>query len=158
VRGLRGEIVADILTDFPERFEDLETVTAVLPGGNRQELKIEDFWFQKNRIVLKFKDFNSIEAAQPLINAEICVPESEAVALEEDEFYDWQLVDCRVETVEGDKIGTVSEVMRTTGTENLIVKGKAKDYLIPFAETICVEVDVEKKLIRIDAPEGLLEF
>ena len=63
-----------------------------------------------------------------------------------------------METTDGDKIGTVSEVMRTTGTENLVVKGKAKDYLIPFAETICVEVDVENKIIRVDLPEGLLEF
>ncbi len=60
VRGLRGELVADVLTDFPERFEDLESVTAILPGGERQDLKIEKFWFQKNRIVLKFKGFDSI--------------------------------------------------------------------------------------------------
>ena len=158
VRGLRGEIVADVLTDFPERFEELKTVTAVLPDGKRTELKIENFWFQKNRVVLKFKDFDSIETAETLINAEICVPESEAVELEEGEFYDWELIDCAVETTGGDKIGTVSEVMRTTGTENLVVKGKAKEYLIPFAETICVEVDVEKKLIRVDLPEGLLDF
>lgn len=158
VRGIRGEIVADLLTDFPERFEDLKTVTAVLPNGKWQELKIENFWFQKNRIVLKFKDFDLIETSQTLTGAEICVPESEAVELEEDEFYDWELIDCTVETTDGDKIGTVSEVMRTTGTENLVVKGKAKDYLIPFAETICIEVDVENKLIKVDLPEGLLEF
>jgi ribosomal 30S subunit maturation factor RimM len=48
--------------------------------------------------------------------------------------------------------------MRTGGTENLVVQGESKEYLIPFAETICVEVDVENKLIKIDAPEGLLEF
>jgi 16S rRNA processing protein RimM len=158
VRGLRGEIVADVLTDFPERFEDLELVTAVLPDGKRQELKIEDFWFQKNRIVLKFKNFNSIETAQPLIGAEICVSESEAVELEEDEFYDWELIDCAVETIDGDKIGAVREVMRTGGTENLVVAGKAKDYLIPFAETICVEVDIENKVIKVDLPDGLLDF
>jgi 16S rRNA processing protein RimM len=45
-RGIRGELVADILTDFPDRFEDLETVTAVLPDGSRRELKIENFWFR----------------------------------------------------------------------------------------------------------------
>src|SRR5689334_19625799 len=98
-RGLRGELVADILTDFPERFEDLEKVVAVLPDGERRDLKIEDFWFQKNRVVLKFENFDSIEAAQTLINSEICVPESQAVELEEDEFFDWQLAGCAVETV-----------------------------------------------------------
>ena len=39
------------------------------------------------------------------------------------------------------------ELMRTGGTEILIVKGAEKEYLIPFAETICVEVDIENKLI-----------
>lgn len=158
-RGIRGEIVADLLTDFPERFDDLEDVIAVMPkSGERLDLKIEDFWFQKNRIILKFKNYDSIEASQTLINAEICVPESDAVELEADEFYDWELIDCAVETIEGERIGTVREVMRTGGTENLVVAGGNKDYLIPFAETICVEVDVENKLIRVDLPEGLLEF
>lgn len=157
-RGIRGELIGDLLTDFPDRFDDLKTVTAVLPGGKREELRIEKFFFQKNRIVLKFESFDSIEASAKLINAEICVPESEAVALAADEFYDWELQDCTVETLEGERIGTVREVMRTGGTENLVVAGDAKDYLIPFAASICPEVDVENKLIRVDLPEGLLDF
>ena len=157
-RGLRGEVSADILTDFPERFEDLESVIALLPDGTRRDLKIEDFRFQKNRVLLTFEEIDSIEAAENLRNAEICVPESEAVALEEDEYFDWELAGCAVETVEGEKIGCVKELMRTGGTEILVVAGEEKDYLIPFAETICTEVDVENKLIRVDAPEGLLEF
>ncbi len=157
-RGLRGEIVADVLTDFPDRFENLEKVFAVDVKGGKSELEIENFWFQKNRVVLKFKGFDSIETADSLRNYEICIPESETVELEKDEFFDWQLEDCAVETVDGEKIGTVREVMRTGGTEILVVAGAEKEYLIPFAESICVEVDVENKLIKIDAPEGLLEF
>jgi 16S rRNA processing protein RimM len=157
-RGLRGEIVADVLTDFPERFESLENVIALFPNGERRELKIENFWFQKDRVVLKFDGYDSIEQAETLRNAELCVPESEAVPLDEGEFFDWELIGCAVETVEGDKLGTVKEVMRTGGTEILVIEGKGKDYLIPFAEKICTEVDVENKLIRIDPPEGLLEF
>jgi 16S rRNA processing protein RimM len=157
-RGLRGELVADVLTDFPERFEDLETVVALLPDGGRRELKIENFWFQKGRIILKFAGFDAIETAETLRNAEICVAEDEAVELEDDEFFDWQLENCEVETLEGEKIGRVKELMRTGGTEILVVAGAEKEYLIPFAETICTEVDVENKLIKVDAPEGLLEF
>ena len=157
-RGLRGETVANVLTDFPERFENLERVFAVKPNDEIIELELENFRFQKNQIVLKFAGIDSIEAAEELRNAEICVPESEAVELEEDEFFDWELEDCEVETVEGEKIGVVREILRTGGTEILVVKGAEKEYLIPFAETICVEVDVENKLIKVDAPEGLLEF
>ena len=157
-RALRGELVADVLTDFPERFDGLETVIGVLPAGERLDLKIEDSWFQKDRIVLKFEGYDSIESAETLRNAEICVAESEAVELGEDEFFDWELIDCRVETVNWEKIGKVREVMRTGGTEVLIVANLEKEFLIPFAETICVEVDVERKFIVIDPPEGLLDF
>jgi 16S rRNA processing protein RimM len=160
-RGLRGELVAELLTDFPERFEDLEKVFAVGDNGKTFELELEKFWFQKGRVILKFKGYDSIESAETLRNFEICVPESEAVELEEEEFFDWQLQECFVETVEGKKIGKVREIMRTGGTEILVVEdaeNAKKDYLIPFAEKICVEVDIENRLIKVDAPKGLLEF
>lgn len=156
-RGLRGEIVSDILTDFPERFENLTKVFAVC-GDKVSELEIEKFWFQKNRIVLKFKDFDTIEAAETLRDCEICIPETEAVELEADEFFDWQLQGCTVETLNGDALGTVKGLMRTGAGEILVVTGVDKEYLIPFAEKICTEVDIENKRIKVDAPEGLLEF
>ena len=156
-RGLKGELAADMLTDFPERFEDLVNVTAVLPNSTRRELKIEKHWFQSGRIVLKFEGFDSIEAAETLRGAEICVAETEAVELEDGEYFDWELAGCEVRTLDATVIGTVRELMRTGATEILVVDGE-KEYLIPFAESICTEVDIEKKLIVIDPPEGLLEF
>lgn len=157
-KGLKGEVFADVLTDFPERFDGLKDITAVLPEGDRLDLKIETARFQNDRIVLKFEGYDSVEAAESLRGCEICVAESEVVELEEDEFFDWQLEGCRVETLAGETLGTVRELQRTAGTENLLVDGGHRDHLIPFAGSICVEVDVEKKLIRIDPPEGLLEF
>ncbi len=157
-RGLRGELVGDLLTDFPERFDNLKRVTIVYSNGDAAEIEIEKFWFQKNRIVLKFAGFDSIEAAETLRGGDICVAETETVELETGEFFDWELQGCAVETIESERIGTVREVMRTGGTEILVVAGEAKEYLIPFAETICTSVDIENKLIKVDAPEGLLDF
>jgi 16S rRNA processing protein RimM len=157
-RGLKGEVVAEMLTDFPERFEALETVTALAPAGDRSELTIEKFWFQSGRVILKFEGYDTIERGEELRNLEICVPESEAVELETGEFFDWQLEGCIVEDAAGQTIGEVRELMRTGGTELLVVAGDTKEYLIPFAESICVEVDIENKRIKIDPPEGLLEF
>lgn len=157
-RGLKGEIIADVLTDFPERFDGLENVTAVFANGERRELKIENAWFQNERIVLKFAGVDSAEQAEEFRNAEICITENEAVELEADEFYDWQLEGCEVETIANEQLGKVRKVMRTGGTEILVVGGDAKEFLIPFAETICVKVDVDKKKIVVDPPEGLLEF
>jgi len=157
-RGLKGEVVAEILTDFPERFELLDVITAVRESGERLDLKIEKFWFQNGRVILKFDGLDTVESGETLRNVEICVPESEAVELEEGEYFDWELAGCKVETINGEVIGEVRELMRTGGTELLVVAGETKEYLIPFANAICVEVDIENKLIRVDPPEGLLEF
>ncbi|MBK9153858.1 MAG: 16S rRNA processing protein RimM [Chloracidobacterium sp.] len=157
-RGLKGEVVADILTDFPDRFEGLEEVTALRPNGSRRALKIESFFFQKDRIVLKFVGIDSIDAGDELRDAEICIDESDAVELRDDEYFDWQIQGCEVETVEGVNIGKVREVMRTGGTEVLLIDGSSRELMIPFAESICIEVDVDKKRIVVDPPQGLLEF
>jgi len=157
-RGLRGEVVADLLTDFPARFEDLEDVIGLSPSDVRSDLKIENFWFQKDRVVLKFHGVDTVEAADELRGIEVCIPESDAVDLEEGEFFDWQLTGCEVETVDGEKVGTVRELLRTGGTEVLVVENGNREYLIPFAEAICLEVDIGAKKIRIDPPDGLLEF
>lgn len=157
-RGLRGEVVAELLTDFPERFEATEEIQMLLPGGVRRRLKIEKFWFQKDRIIIKFESVDTVDEAEQLRAAEVCVPESEAVDLDEGEYFDWELEGCEVTTVSGDAIGRVKELMKTGGTENLVVEGATKEYLIPFAAAICVEVDVENRRILIDPPEGLLEF
>lgn len=156
--GLRGEVAADILTDFPERFEDLGKVVVLADDQSRAELTIKAFKFQKGRVFLKFAGLDTVESVEPLRNAEICVPEDEAVELEAGEFYDWELEGCRVVTTDGTELGTVRELMRTGGTEILVVQGTEKDYLVPFAEAICTEVDIENELITIDPPDGLLEF
>ncbi|HEY6189731.1 MAG TPA: ribosome maturation factor RimM [Pyrinomonadaceae bacterium] len=159
-RGLRGEVVAELLTDFPERFEKLERLIAVAPGGERRVLILEEHWFQRERIVLKFAGYDSVEAASALVGSEFAVPEAERVELPEDEFYDWELEGCVVETIEGERVGVVREMLKTGGVEMLVVENDRADreHLIPLAEEICVEINVAEKLIRIDAPEGLLEF
>jgi 16S rRNA processing protein RimM len=159
-RGLRGELVAELLTDFPERFEGLERLIAISASGSRTQLALEDHWFQSGRIILKFAGYDSIEEASALVGCEFAVTEAERVELPEDEFYDWELEGCRVETVEGEEIGRVREVLRTGGVEVLAVDNAqtGREHLIPLAEEICVEINIEQKLIRVDAPEGLLEF
>jgi 16S rRNA processing protein RimM len=156
--GLKGEAVADVLTDFPERFEGLVDITAIIPDGTRRQLKIERARFQKDRVILQFEGIGRLEDIEPLRGADICISEEEAVELEEDEFFDWELEGCRVVTIDGTELGNVASVLRTGGTEVLVVKGTEKELLIPFAQSICVEVDIENGRITVDPPEGLLEF
>jgi 16S rRNA processing protein RimM len=159
-RGVRGEVAAVLLTDFPERFDGLEELIAVFPGGRRARLALEGHWLHGDRIVLKLGGYDSPEEAAALAGCELAVPESEAVELEEGEFYDWQLEGCRAETVEGRALGTVREVLHTGGEAPVLVirDESEREHLVPLAESICVEIDTDAKLIRVDAPEGLLEI
>lgn len=157
-RGLKGEIVAELLTDFPDRFEDVEELVLVSPSGERQAGRLEDFWFQNDRVVLKLAGYDDVDAAKDLVGFEFAVPESERVPLPSDHYYDWELEGCTVEV--GDKnIGKVKSVIKTGGTEILVIADEnGKERLIPLAESIVVEIDAEAKRIVVDPPEGLLDL
>jgi len=158
-RGLRGEVVADLLTDFPGRFEALESVIAIAPDESRRSLQIEEHWFQAKRIIFKFAGYDSIDEAKELAGFQLAVPASDRIELPKDQFYEWELAGCRVEATDGKSIGVVREVMRTGGVEILVVAGDTGgEFLIPMAREICVEIDIDKKLVRVDLPEGLLEL
>jgi 16S rRNA processing protein RimM len=156
--GLKGEVVAELLTDFPERFEDLEEVVLVSPGGEQKTGSLEDFWFQKDRVVLKLDGYDDVDAAKQLIGYEFAVPESDRVQLEADEFYDWELEGCTVKV--GDQsIGQVRSVMRTGGAEILVVSDESgNERLVPLAAAIVVAIDPVAKTILVDPPEGLLDL
>ena len=156
--GLKGEVVAELLTDFPERFEDLEEVVLVSPGGEQKAGSIQDFWFQKDRVVLKVCGYDDVDAAKELIGYEFAVPESDRVQLEDGEFYDWELEGCTVK-VGDESIGQVRSVLKTGGTEILIVIDESgKEKLVPLASDIVVEIDTSAKTITVDPPEGLLDL
>ena len=157
-RGLKGEIVAELLTDFPERFEDVEELVLVSPSGERTVKQIEDYWFQNDRVVLKLADYDDVEAAKQLVGYEFAVPEHERVPLPEDYYYDWELEGCAVK-VGNEVIGKVSSVMRTGGADILVITDEnGSERLIPLADSIVVEIDPAAKTIVVDPPVGLLDL
>jgi 16S rRNA processing protein RimM len=157
-RGLKGEIVAELLTDFPERFEDIEELVLVSPGGERTTKRLESYWFQNDRVILKFAGCEDVETAKELVGFEFAVPESERVPLPEDHYYDWELEGCTV-NIGDQSIGEVSSVLKTGGAEILVVTDQnGKEHLIPLADSIVVAVDAAKKTIVVDPPEGLLDL
>ena len=157
-RGLKGEVIAELLTDFPDRFEDVEELVLVSPHGERTIKRLEDYWFQNDRVVLKLADYDDVETAKELVGFEFAVPESERVPLPADHYYDWELEGCTV-MVGAESIGTVKSVLKTGGTEILVVGDESgKERLIPFADSIVVKIDAEQKTIIVDPPEGLLDL
>lgn len=157
-RGIRGEVACDIETDFPERFESLDQVTMQMPGGSREELKVDDCWFHKDRVILRFKGYETRSLAENLVGGLIVIPESDAPKLDDDEFYEYQITGAEVVTPEGVTLGKVTRLLRTGGTDVLVIEDEHKrEILIPFAEDICSEVDVEARRITVNLPDGLLE-
>lgn len=157
-RGLKGELVAELLTDFPGRFEAVQELVLVSPGGERTIGRLENYWFQNDRVVLKLAGYDDVEAAKELVGVEFAVPESERVRLPSDHYYDWELEGCTVK-VGSESIGKVQSVIRTGGTEILAIADEnGKESLIPLVDSIVVEIDAAAKTIVVDPPEGLLDL
>ena len=159
-RGLKGEIVAELLTDFPDRFQDIRSLIAVSPQGERQQVRLEAFWFHQGRVILKLEGYDSIEGAKQFVGFDFGIPEAERVQLPEGSFYDWELEGCSVLDCDGEQVGKVNEVMRLGGEIEMlaVTNGEGKTLLIPMVDTIVKEIDVVGRKIRIDPPEGLLEL
>lgn len=157
-RGLKGEIVAELLTDFPERFERVSAIFAVGPG-EKKSLEVENHWLQNDRIVLKFAGYDDVESAKSLIGFDFALPEAERMKLSENEYYDWELEGCSVVIEDGPSLGIVRGLLRTGGVELLVVEDETgREHLIPMAQSIVVNIDISRKEVLIDPPEGLLDL
>ncbi|MFP5264812.1 MAG: ribosome maturation factor RimM [Blastocatellia bacterium] len=158
-RGIRGEVACSIETDFPERFESLEEATVWMPGGGRLSLRVEGHWFHKDRVILKFYGCDTMTAAKDLVGGRVVISEADALELEDDQFFEYDVIGAEVFTADGRPVGHVVRVMRTGGTDLLVIEGEDKrERLIPFADDICTEVDVAAKRITVSPPQGLLDL
>lgn len=160
-QGRRGEVAAEILSDFPERFSGLKAVLLREPGGRPEPAQVEDAWPHKGRIILKFAGVDSISEAELLRGREVLIPRSERAPLAEHQYWVSDLEGCRV-LVERD--GAIMEVGRVVGIESaggadvLRVESPRGEVLIPLAQEICTRIDTESKVIVIDPPQDLLEL
>jgi 16S rRNA processing protein RimM len=158
-QGRRGEVIADLLTDFPERFAGLGDIRLRLSTGESSILKLESSWLHKGRVVLKFAGCDDIAQAEALRDSLILVTRDQLVELPADTYYDFDLVDCEVITKDAQPIGRVTGIQRYGAAPLLAVQDDEKrEHLIPLTVSICVEIDVVGKRIVIDPPEGLLEL
>jgi len=158
-RGIRGEVACVLETDFPGRFSSLEQVTVWMPDGARLSLKVEDHWFHNQRVILKFEGYDTMTAAQSLAGGRLVIAEADVAPLAEGQFFERQVIGSEVMTSGGRTLGLVTRVMRTGGTDLLVLKSDdGRERLIPFADEICTDVDVGAKRITIDPPDGLLDL
>lgn len=160
-QGRKGEVLAEILTDFPSRFERLQRAFLEDPGHKPREATVEHAWLHKGKVVLKFADAGSIDDAESLRGRLVLVPEQEKVALSAHQYYLSDLMGCQVVAESGSTrtpLGIVTEVERTGGADLLHVADESREVLIPFVRAICKVIDPESRLIVIDPPEDLLDL
>lgn len=168
-RGRRGEVAAEILTDFPERLTKLKSVLLWDGRNSPREAGIRRCWLSESRggqAIFHFEGCDSISDAEKLVALDVQVPLQERFVLPVGNYYVTDLIGCDVFAAAHEKadcqIGVVRGVQFTgenvAGTPLLILDSASGELLIPFAAEICTCIDVAARRIGISPPEGLLQL
>jgi len=180
-QGRKGEVLADLFTDFPERFASTPDVWLGEPGFSAAEgqklsppvpARITSHWLpvgrNAGRVVLQLAGVDSISAAEQLASREIVVPAEDRMPLEPGAAYISDLLGCGL--FDGQVlVGTVEDVQFATtpdGTRRLedaapllvVHTSENAEVLIPFAKHYLVEIDLTARQIRMSLPEGLVHI
>jgi 16S rRNA processing protein RimM len=161
-RGLRGEVAAEILTDFPERLPKLSEVW--LAGGRSAPrlVRVQRCWLSPSRggqAVFHFADINSVEDAEPLRGLEVQVPIEERAELAAGNYFVGDLIGCEVwEAGASSVLGSVRDVEFPGGAALLAVDTRDGEVLVPLAAEFCLRIDIPAKRIEVTLPEGLRDL
>jgi 16S rRNA processing protein RimM len=180
-RGNKGEVVAELLTDFPERFSSLKELYLRKPGDEPAAAALQDFWTDRNHAgmgVFHFAGCATISEAEKLRGYDVLLPFEQRVTLPEGQYFVTDLIGCTVFRVATGKttlsspacameaapfvVGTVRDVFlpgeSVAGTPLLQVETARGELLVPLAMDICSRIDVAARRIEVRLPEGLDEL
>ncbi len=149
--GTQGELRVQILTEFPERFEQLRTVYL-----NEVRYEVERSWLHRGSAILKLSGVGSPEDAGKLRGQLVEVPREEAVPLPPGHYYDYQVLGLRVVTAAGEEVGKVEDILHTGANDVLIVRGPRGEVLVPVVRSVVKEMDLQQGRIVIEPLPGLL--
>jgi 16S rRNA processing protein RimM len=154
--GIRGQVIVDAETDFPDQRFRPGAELFVDRRGAVESLTLTTVRFHQGRPIVGIAGVARIEEAQTLAGLELRVPAELLVRLPAGMFYRHDLVGCRVETAAGEPVGVVKSVEGTFEASRLVVAADQDEILIPLASEICTGIDADAKSIVIDPPDGLL--
>ncbi len=151
--GLRGEVKVMPRTDYPEFFEEISGV--YLDDGTY--LKITGIKYQKNMVILKFRGINTVEEADAMRQKVLYVNKSVFDDLPEGTFLIADIID--LDVFEGEAyLGKITDCLKTGSNDVYVVENNdEKPLLIPALKTVIEEVDIDKGIMRVKLPEGLLD-
>ncbi|HYA29058.1 MAG TPA: ribosome maturation factor RimM [Acidobacteriota bacterium] len=162
-----GEIVATHGLDGWLKFNPFnpnsETLTPGLEvcleqSGSRSSSQIESIKPHKKQVLIKLRDVDHIDVAQPYVGSTLLVDETALGILKNGQYYQYQVIGFAVIDLHGASVGTVTAIMSTPGGELYVVGGRDKEYLIPAVREIIERVDFDERKIVINPPDGLLDL
>lgn len=151
--GIRGKLKVGILTDFPERFSPGETIYI-----NGKPTTIESTEWHKGNALVKVKGIETLDAAEELTGRYVEISPAQSRPLAEGQYYHYQIIGLKVVTTDGREIGTVTNVLTSTVNDIYVVKGKEGEILIPALADVIKSIDLDKRVMVIEAIPGLLEL
>ncbi len=164
-QGRRGEVLAEIFTDFPEQFAKREGLFLRSPAGARlkvmREAKVDAHWLHKGRVVLKFSAVDSITDAEELRGFDVVVAREHRIPLEGDAVYVSDLVGAKVIDVSHgavEEAGVITSVEpEGAGPAMLVVRTPdGNEVLIPFVRAYLTKMDIAARRLEMELPAGLL--
>jgi 16S rRNA processing protein RimM len=156
--GLRGELKVKPLTDDPDRFGQLERVLVGVDDEEPVPWVLQTYRIHKNHALLQLAGCDDQTTAQTFKGMLIQIPREEALPLEEDEYFEHQILGLSVWTADGDHLGVVEEIIYTAAHEVYAIQepGSARrEILIPAIESVVLDVDLDAGRLTVDLPEGL---
>lgn len=150
--GVRGEIRVQILTDFPERFEESKELWLVPPAGKAQLRKVEGARFHSGWVLLKLEGITDPETVAEYRNWFVSVPQHDLFDLEEDEYWHFELEGLEVRDPSGAVLGKLKEVLPTPAHDLYAIEGPQGEILIPAVGEFVLSVDVEAGFMVVRPP------
>jgi len=180
-RGNKGEVAAELLTDFPERLPEIKEMSLREQSGARRGVVLRAFWVDRNhpgKGVFHFEGVNSIDDAEKLRGLEVQIPLERRAEAPTGSFFVSDLIGCSVFELAATAspvssspcslaqapalLGKVRDVYfpgeGQPGTPLLAVDTSRGELLVPLAEDICKRLDVVARRIEVQLPEGLREL
>lgn len=156
-QGQKGDLRLRFFHITPSDFTELRSVF-IGKEGELREYAVDSLTPRGKDFDLKLQGVDSLAQADRLAGLDVLIPEEILRPREKGEFYLFQLTGCSVVDRQGRMIGRVKDVLAVGPGDLLVVEREGREILIPFHESVCVEVDVPGKRICVDPPEGLLDL
>jgi 16S rRNA processing protein RimM len=158
--GIRGELRLQIVTQFPERISSLEKVYIgedPYDADSATVFEIDGARRHHDQVLVRLKEITTRNEAEIYRNQLLMVAFEDAVPLEDDEYYLFQIIGADVVTKDGTKLGRVSEILETGANDVFLVKGGIYgEVLVPDIDDVVLDIDIDRQLVTVDLPPGLL--